>query len=100
MELTQSEQQKVKKVKKRKDTLRDLQENIKWTNIHITGFQGGGKSEKEHRSYLKLKSFLTWGRKQTIQMQETRRVISKMNAKKPKPRHIIIKMSKGKARTE
>ena len=35
--------------------------------------------------------------KQTdIQVQETQRVPNKMNSKRPTPRHIIIKMPKGK----
>ena len=39
MKLIQSEEQKEKKRVKRKDSLRDLWGNIKWTNIHIIGVQ-------------------------------------------------------------
>lgn len=37
MELTQTEQQKEKRIFKSEDKLRDLWDNIKWTNTHITG---------------------------------------------------------------
>lgn len=39
VKLIQSEEQKEKKRVKRKDSLRDLWGNTKWTNIHIIGVQ-------------------------------------------------------------
>lgn len=43
--LTQSEQQ-VEKEKKSKNSVRDLWENIKQTNIHITGISAGERRKE------------------------------------------------------
>ena len=37
VEITSEEQNKVKRMKRTKDSLRDLWDNIKYTNIQITG---------------------------------------------------------------
>ena len=45
VEITDTEQKKEKRVKRNEDSLRDLWDNIKHTNIHITG----GPEEEEER---------------------------------------------------
>lgn len=41
MELSQTEQQKSKKnEQKSEDSLKDVWDNIKWTNVHIIGIPG------------------------------------------------------------
>ena len=52
-------------MKRIEDSLRDLWDNIKWTNIHITGVPEEEEKEKGMRKYLKrlqLKTSLTWER--------------------------------------
>ena len=51
MKLIQSEEQKEKKRVKRKDSLRDLWGNTKWTNVHMIGVQEE-KREKLAESLL------------------------------------------------
>ena len=46
VELTQSEQQKEKRMKRNEDTLMYLGDNIKQTNIHIIGVPEGGERER------------------------------------------------------
>ena len=46
VKLTHSEQQKEKQMKKSKDSLRNLWDNIKWTNIHSIGVLEVGEREK------------------------------------------------------
>ena len=47
MELTQSEQQKEKRMKKKnEDSLRDLWDNIKWFQIHIIGLPGEDRQKR------------------------------------------------------
>ena len=53
VEITQSEQQKEKRILKNEDTLRDLWGKIKYTNIHITGVQEGEEREKGTEHFLK-----------------------------------------------
>ena len=45
VEITDTEQKKEKRVKRNEDSLRDLWDNIKHTNFHITG----GPEEEEER---------------------------------------------------
>ena len=60
MEITETEQNKEKRMKKNEDSLRDLWANIKYTNIQIIGVPDGEK--KGMRKYLRrleLKIYLT-----------------------------------------
>ena len=41
MEITTTEQNKEKTMKRNEDSLRDLWDNIKWTNIHLIGVPEG-----------------------------------------------------------
>ena len=53
MEITQSKQQKEKRISKNEDGLRDLWNNIKHTNIYITGVSEERKERKRQKTYLK-----------------------------------------------
>lgn len=46
MEFIQSEEQKEKRTQKSYDSLKNLWENIKWKNLHITEVPEGDKREK------------------------------------------------------
>ena len=46
VEITSEEQNKVKRMKRTKDSLRDLWDNIKHTNIQIIGVQEEGEKRK------------------------------------------------------
>lgn len=53
LEIIQSEEQKEKN-RKNKDSLKDLRDTIKWTNVHIIGVLGGERREKKnHKTYSK-----------------------------------------------
>ena len=47
VEITATEQNKVKRIKRNEDRLRDLWDNIKHTNIHIIGVPEGEERERE-----------------------------------------------------
>ena len=53
VEFTAAEQNKEKRMKRNKDSLRDLWDNIKLNNIHIIGFQKEKRERKDLRKYLK-----------------------------------------------
>ena len=53
VEITSEEQNKVKRMKRTEDSLRDLWDNIKRTNIQIIGVQKKKKRRKGMRKFLK-----------------------------------------------
>ena len=53
LEITSEEQDKVKRMKRTEDSLRDLWDNIKHTNIWIKGSQKKKRKRKGMRAFLK-----------------------------------------------
>ena len=53
VEITATEQNKEKRMKRNEDSLRDLRDNIKHTNIRIIGVPEGERERKDPRKYLK-----------------------------------------------
>ena len=93
---TQAEQQNEKRLKKNEDSLRELRENMKCNNIHIIGILEGGKKEQGIENLFEkvmMENFPHLIREKVTQIQETQRVPSKRNPKRPTARHIIIKMA-------
>ena len=65
VEIISEEQNKVKTIKRTEDSLRDLWDNIKYTNTQIIGKRKKKRQRKSMRKYLKrsqLKIFPTWKR--------------------------------------
>ena len=53
VEITSEEQNKVKRMKRTQDSLRDLWDNIKCTNIQIIGVSGKDEKKKGYEKFLK-----------------------------------------------
>ena len=53
VEFTAAEQNKEKRKKRNEDSLRDLWDNIKHTNIHVIGVPEEKRERKDPRKYLK-----------------------------------------------
>ena len=53
VEITSEEQNKVKRIKRTEDRLRDLWDNIKCTNILIIGITEEEEKKKEYKKILK-----------------------------------------------
>ena len=76
-----------------------MKNNIKCNNIHVIG-----KTEREQEDQgienlfekVMMENFPNLRREKVTQIQETQRVPSKRNPKRPTARHIIIKMAKFK----
>ena len=97
MEITSEEQNKVKKNDKTKDSLRDLWDNIKCTNIQILGVT----EEKEKKKGFKkvfgeiiVENFPNPEKEIVNQVQEAQRVSYRINPRRNTPRHILIKLTK------
>ena len=102
MEITQSEKQTERQIKKKKSSIQDLWNNIKHANLCIIGIPEGEEREKRIKKILfeEIMAENVWNQKKEIdiQVEEAQRVPNKMNPNRPTPTHIIIKMTKFKDR--
>ena len=101
MEITATEQNKEKRMKRIEDCLRDLWDNIKSTNIQITGVPEEEKKENGSEKIFKEitgENFPNMGKEIANQVQETQRVPYRINLRRNTPRHIFIKLTKIKHR--
>ena len=97
MEITAREQNKEKRMKRIQDSLRDLWDNIKHTNIGIIGVPGEEEKKKGSEKIFEeiiVENFPNMGKETVNQVQEAQRVPYRINPKRHMPRHILIKLSK------
>ena len=93
VEITEAEQKKEKRIKRNEDSLRDLWDNIKHTDICIIEISEGDEREKGGENILEdiiAESFPNLGKETDILVQETQRVPNRVNPKRTTPRHIEI----------
>ena len=92
----QSEQQEEKKEsKKNEDSVSSLWDNFQRSNIRIIGVPEGEEKEQEIGTLFEKivkEHFPNLVKEIDTQVQEAQRVPNKSDAKRPTPRHIIIKM--------
>ena len=87
--ITFEEQNKVKRIST-EDSLRDLWDNIKCTNIRITGVS---EEEEKKKGYKKIfeeiivENFPNMEKKTVNQIQEAQRVPYRINPRRNMPRH-------------
>ena len=99
VEITSEEQNKVKRMKRAEDTLRDLWEHIKHTNVRIIGVP---EEQEKKKGYQKIfeeiidKNFLNLEKEIANQVQEAERVPYRINTRRNTPRDILIKLTKTK----
>ena len=101
VEITSEEQNKVKRMKRAEDSLRDLWDNVKCTNIQIIGVL---EEEEKKKGYEKIfeetvlqdENFSNMGKEIVNQVQEAQRVPYRINPRRNTPRHIPIKLTKTK----
>ena len=88
---------KKKDSKKNEDSINNLWDNFKHSNIHIIGV----REEKEQEignlfETIMKENFSNLLKERDMRVQEAQSVPNKMDAKRPMPRHIIIKRPKVK----
>ena len=73
-----------------------MQDNMKRNNIHIIRIPEGEEGQGIENLFEKvmMENFPNLRREKVTQIQETQRVPSKRNPKRPTSRHSIIKMAK------
>ena len=90
-------QQEEKKNPKNEDSISSIWDNFKRSNIHIIGMPEGEEKEQEIGNLFEKimkENFPNLVKEIDMQVQEAQRVPNKMDAKRPTPRHIIIKVPK------
>jgi len=103
VEITAAKQNIEKRMKKTKnkneDSLRDLWNNIKHTNIHIIGVpEDRLKGPEKIFEEIIAESSSNVGKEIVNQVQEAHRVPGRINPRRNTPRHIIMKLTKIKDR--
>ena len=84
-------------MKRIEDSLRDLWDNIKWTNIHIIWVPEEEDKEKGSKKIFEeiiVENFPNTGKDIVNQVQEVQRVPYRINPRRNMPRHILIKLTK------
>ena len=99
MEITSEEQNKIKRMRRAEDSLRDLWGHIKSTNIQIIGVL---EEEEKKKGYEKIfeeiivENFPNMKKEIVNQVQEVQGVPHRINPRRNTPRHILIKITKTK----
>ena len=97
MEVNPEDENKVKRMKRAEDSLRDTCDNMKSTNIQIIGVQEEEKKKGYEKSFEDLvENFSNMEKKRINQVQEAQRVPYRINTRRNTPRHILIKLTKTK----
>ena len=84
-------------LRKNEKGFREMQDNMKCNNIHIIGIPEGEEEEQGIENLfekVRMENFPNLMIEKVTQIQESQRVPSKTNSKRPTARHIIIKMGK------
>ena len=97
MEITTAEQNKEKRMKRIEDSLRDLWDNIKRTNIQI--IEVPKEEEKKKGTDKKfeeiiVENFPNMGKEIVNQLQGAQRLPYRINPRRNRPSHILIKLLK------
>ena len=83
--------------KRSKDSLRDLWDNIKHTNIWILGVpeeEGKKKGFEKIFEVIIVENFPNMGREIVNQVQEVQRVPYRINLRRNMPRHMLLRLAK------
>ena len=97
VEITTVEQNKEKKMKRMEDSLRDIWDNIKCTNIRIIGVPEEEEKKKGTQKIFEeiiVENFPNMRKEIVSQAQEVQRVPYRINPRRNTSKHIIIKLSK------
>ena len=85
-------------MKRNEDSLRDIWNNIKRTNICIIGVPEEEKGPEKIFEEIKGENFPNMGKQIVNQVQEAQKVPGKINPRRNTPRHTVIRQTKIKDR--
>ena len=99
VEITSEEQNKVKRMKRTENSLRNLWDNTKCTNIQIIGVSDEEKKKKRYEKIFEaiiVEIFSNMEKEIVNQVQAAQRVPYRISPRRNMPRHILIKLTKTK----
>ena len=96
VEIISEEQNKVKRMKRAEDSLRDLWDHIKHTNILIIEEEEEKKGHEKIFEEIIVENFPNMEKEIANQVQEAQRVPYRISPRGNIPRHILIKLTKTK----
>ena len=99
VEIISEEQNKVKRMKRAEDSLRDLWDHIKCTNIRIIGVPEEEEKKKGYEKFFEeiiVENCPNMEKEIVNQVQEVQKVPYRINPRRNMPRHILIKLTKTK----
>lgn len=97
IELLQAEEEREARLKRNEETLRELSDTIRRCNVRIIGIPEGEEKEKGAESLFKeimAENFPNLVREMDLQVTEANRSPNFINARRPTPRHIVVKLAK------
>ena len=97
VEITSEKQNKIKRMKRTEDSLRELWDNIRLTSIRIIGIPEEEEKKKGHEKIFKeiiVENFPSMEKEIVNLVQEAQRVPYRISRRKNRPRHILIKLTK------
>ena len=94
VEITAEEQNKGKGIKRIEESIRDLWNNIKCTNIRIIGVPEEEEKKKGTEKIFEIivENFPNMGKEIVKQVQEVQRISYRRNPRRNTSRHILIKL--------
>ena len=96
VEITATEQNIERRMKRNEDSLRDLWDSIKYMIIHIIWVPEGEEREKGAEKIFKdiiAEDFLNMGKEIINQVQEAQRVSGRVNPRRNTLKHIVIELT-------
>mgnify|MGYP002651427864 CR=1 FL=1 len=97
IEMLQTEEERELRLKRNEETLRELSDSIKRCNIRIIGISEGEEKEKGAEGLFKeiiAENFPNLGREMELHVTEANRSPNFINARRPTPRYIVVKLAK------
>ena len=97
MEITDVQKKREKRLKRNEESLRELCNNVKHTNIRTIGVSEREEREKGTEKIFQeiiAENFPNMGKESLTQIQEAQRVPYKINPRRNTPRHILVKLTK------
>ena len=97
--ITSEEQNKIKRMKRTEEILRDLWDHIKCTNIQTLGVPEEDEEKKGYENIFEeiiVENYPDIEKEIVNQVQEAQRVPCRINSRRNTPRYILIKITKTK----
>uniref|UniRef100_A0A8D0NV23 L1 transposable element RRM domain-containing protein n=1 Tax=Sus scrofa TaxID=9823 RepID=A0A8D0NV23_PIG len=103
VEITDVEWNEEKRIKRIEDSLKELWDNFKHTNVHIIGVPEGEERDKGPEKISEeiiAENFPNMGKESFTQIQEAQQIPYRINPRRNTPRHILIKLTKIKGKEQ